>query len=202
MGTTTKMAIPYPASTDLVKDGATAMQSLSEQVDAKSGLVLISTTTIGSSVSSVTIPNVFTTNFDNYRIVWNFGDATNTNTTPTYFRLAASSTPDTSANYYRRTAMSGDASLVNSIESGVSYIYVGSLDTGESSWSGWSVDVFSPFKAKPTVLNILSFSYEGQLQGLMGGGLHTVSTSYDGFRWYLNTGTVSGGTISVYAYNK
>jgi hypothetical protein len=210
MGVTSNYSFPVPVATDLVKDGWDAINDLGVAVDTamntalgtkKAGMVLISTTTIGSAVSSVTIPNVFSATYDNYKVMWNFGDATNTVTGPTYLRMAAASTPNTSATYYRRTAISGDAALANSIESGVTYMYVGSMDTGETSWSGWQLDFYSPFKAKPTVFNLLSFSYEGQLQSHIGGGLHTTSTSYDGFQWYLGSGTVTGGTISVYGYN-
>ena len=67
MGTTTKMAIPYPEATGLVKDGWEDMKDIATQVDTKTGLVLINTTTF-SAVSSQSINTVFNTNYNYYKI--------------------------------------------------------------------------------------------------------------------------------------
>jgi hypothetical protein len=164
------------------------------------GLVLINTTNF-SGVSNVTISNVFSAAYDNYRVSWSFPDATNTATGPTYIRMASNGTQTTDTNYYRRNIQVNDANIVFSSESGIVHHYVGSLDTGETSWSGWSMDFISPFKAKPTVFNMNTFGYEGSLLAHIGGGVHITSASYDGFRWNIANGTVSGGTIKVYGYN-
>jgi len=70
MPTTTKMAIPYPSSTDLVKDGATNMGSMATQIDAKTGLILLNTTSF-SAVSSQSINDVFSATYDHYPCRWN-----------------------------------------------------------------------------------------------------------------------------------
>ena len=64
------MTIPYPSSTDLVKDGATAMQNLATAVDNKSGLVLLNTTSF-TAVASQSINDVFSATYDFYRIIGN-----------------------------------------------------------------------------------------------------------------------------------
>jgi len=69
-GTTTNFAIPYPSSTDYVTDGATAMRSLADQVDAvlftgsSSGNLLINgamqVAQRGTSTASITGTNYYT----------------------------------------------------------------------------------------------------------------------------------------------
>jgi hypothetical protein len=65
--TTPNYGWPVPTSTDLVKDGATAIEALGDAIDAtvfglpSSGMTLISTTTIGTTVSSVNVTSAFST---------------------------------------------------------------------------------------------------------------------------------------------
>ena len=75
-GTTTNYGWTYPTSTDLVKDGATAIQTAIQGADTSLfsitsgknvGLVHINTTTFTSG-TTVQINNVFTSSFDNYLI--------------------------------------------------------------------------------------------------------------------------------------
>ena len=78
MGTTTNNGWTYPESTDLVKDGATAIQTLADDIDttlgvyapSTSGLTLINTTSF-SGVASQSVNDVFSSTYDNYRIVFN-----------------------------------------------------------------------------------------------------------------------------------
>jgi hypothetical protein len=66
---------PVPTSTDLVKDGATAIEALGDAIDAtvfglgSPALTLIKTQTIGTAVSSVTVTGAFTTTYDNYKVI-------------------------------------------------------------------------------------------------------------------------------------
>lgn len=78
-GTTTNFAIPYPSVTDYVTDGATAMRSLADQVDAvlftgsSSGNLLINgamqvsqRSAVGTAVTGITTSGYYTA--DRYRI--------------------------------------------------------------------------------------------------------------------------------------
>jgi hypothetical protein len=73
--TTPNYGWPVPTSTDLVKDGATAIEALGDAIDATvfglpaSGFALIGTTTIGSAVSSVTISSVFSATYEAYKVI-------------------------------------------------------------------------------------------------------------------------------------
>jgi hypothetical protein len=73
MGTTTNNGWTYPESTDLVKDGATAIQTLADDIDttlgvyapSTSGLTLINTTTF-SAVASQSVNDVFSATYDTF----------------------------------------------------------------------------------------------------------------------------------------
>jgi hypothetical protein len=88
-GATTNFAIPYPSSTDYVTDGATAMRSLAEQVDAvmftgsSSGNLLINgamqvsqRSAVGTAVTGITTSGYYTA--DRYRFGINLGTWTQT----------------------------------------------------------------------------------------------------------------------------
>jgi hypothetical protein len=61
MAVTPNYSWPVPVATDLVKDGYAAIADLGDAIDAtvfglpSSGMTLISTTTIGTAVSSVNV---------------------------------------------------------------------------------------------------------------------------------------------------
>lgn len=196
MPTTTKMGIVYPSSTDLVKDGATAMGTISTTVDSKTGLVLLNTTSF-SAVSSQSVNSVFTANFKNYRLVVN---ATSSQTSSQVFglKMRASGT-DTSTGYYNIDVYTGSATGPSrSYEANVARFGFG--NAGNKKMSG-AADLFSPQEAAITGLNSLSFEasnsdfYSDFIIGYLDN-----TTSYDGFTIYVVSGTITG-TISTYGYN-
>jgi hypothetical protein len=103
MGNTANNNWPYPESTDLVKDGATAIENLADAIDttlgvyapSTSGLTLINTTSF-TGVSSQSINDVFSATYENYVVVMCFE---NTADTTNFFRWRVSGTDDSSANY-------------------------------------------------------------------------------------------------------
>ena len=78
--TTPNYGWTVPTSTDLVKDGATAIETLGDAIDAsmntalgtkKAGMVLLNTTSF-SGVSSGSVSDVFSATYENYRIIGHF----------------------------------------------------------------------------------------------------------------------------------
>ena len=80
---------PVPTSTDLVKDGATAIEALGDAIDATvfglpaGALVLVKTQVIGTTVSSVNVTSAFSTTYDNYKITITGGTSSVTPRTST-----------------------------------------------------------------------------------------------------------------------
>ena len=75
--TTTNYGFDIPQSTDLVKDGATAIATLGQDIDTamntalgtkKAGMVLLNTTSF-SGVASQSLTSVFSSTYNAYRIV-------------------------------------------------------------------------------------------------------------------------------------
>ena len=77
--TTPNYGWTVPTSTDLVKDGATAIETLGDAIDAsmntalgtkKAGLVLLNTTSF-SGVATQSLNNIFSAKYTNYKILIN-----------------------------------------------------------------------------------------------------------------------------------
>jgi hypothetical protein len=196
MPTTTKMGIVYPASTDLVKDGATAMGTIATTVDSKSGLVLISTTSF-SAVNSISLAaNTFTSSFKNYRVIINL-TSTSGATTST-LRLRASGTDNSSSNYayvYHYT-VTGATTYNSGNQNTTTSFRVGYSDGGTDTAI---IDLFDPMNAVRTGYQVVFNGKEGaNFNCERAGGQTTVTTAYDSLTYFQNTMT---GTIQVYGYN-
>jgi hypothetical protein len=157
-----------------------------------SALVLISSTTIGSAVSSVTVSSAFSSTYDNYRIVISGGAASadvNLNMT-----LGATATGYyRSQNYFTFAGVASTGSQVNQ----TSWQAVGLATT--NSMAG-VFDLFNPNLAKTTWWfgGVLYASTTG-LYGV-GGGFLNDTTQYTAFTITTSSGTITGGTIKVYGY--
>jgi hypothetical protein len=103
MGTTTNNGWPTPVATDLVKDGWEAIKDLGDAIDttlgvyapSTSGLTLLNTTSF-SGVSSQTFNDVFSTTYDNYKIIY---AAEAGSTVSNTIRLRVSGTDASGADY-------------------------------------------------------------------------------------------------------
>jgi len=192
MPTTTKMGIVYPSSTDLVKDGATAMGTISTTVDSKTGLVLINTTSF-TSVGSQSLNNVFTSSFKNYRIFINAKHASDADIT---IRLRASGTDLTSNNYLEgRYYIGSTASLAAGSSNNTTSTSWSTTSLG--TWAGQIVmDIANP---QATEVTTAQTQGAGRFFITLGQSLNNITTSYDGFT-IVSNGTMTG-SVSVYGYN-
>ena len=156
-----------------------------------SGLTLVKTQTIGTSVASVAVTDAFSATYDAYKIVVSGG----VNTTNILFEmiLGASTTGYYTAMLY---ASYNSTPLANGISNGVEWTNLGNADT-----TGLSLimDINNPFLAKNTSFtsSVSRLGYGGQTSGI-----HTVASSFTGFTINPETGLLTGGTISVYGYAK
>jgi len=158
-----------------------------------SGLVLISSTTIGNAVASVTVSNAFSETYDNYKIIISGGVAS----TATYLKLTLGAT---ATNYYYAgvfTSANWGLSLAGDSAANAAHFVGGGATT--TSLSG-SIELFAPNLAKATTYNtIYSDMRTAGTQQFYGGYLNN-STQYTAFTLTTAAGTVTGGTIRVYGY--
>jgi hypothetical protein len=202
--TTPNYGWPVPTSTDLVKDGATAIEALGDAIDAtvfaqSSALTLLKSYTF-SAVSSLSFDaNTFSSTYDNYKILFT---ATQSATGYIAIRFRAAGTDDSGSNYYYAMAQArtgGTQTLTGGGAANLSVPIRGSSTGGVRA----TLDVMSPKSAS------LNKSWLGLSTGTDGTGTHVAtsfgtylsSTSFDSLSFFTETGTMTG-TCSVYGYKK
>jgi len=199
--TTPNYGWDVPTSTDYVADGAVAIETLGDDIDATlytalggnyPGLRLIKTQTIGTTVSSVVVNDAFSATYGNYKIVVSGGAAStdaslnlsigNANTAYEFFAFSGSSANSA----YSGSAGTNEASFPNACR------------TSSSGLNG-SIDVFSPFLTTRTNVQIISLRPNTVTGGMLFGSLKN-DISYTSFTLTASSGTITGGTIHVYGY--
>jgi len=158
-----------------------------------SGLTLISSTTIGNAVSSVTVSSAFSATYDNYKVMISGGVASLDGqslrlqlgaTTTDYYWSA--SRPVWAGTY------SGDGASADSA------FTIGFTNT---TVHNVSLELLTPFDTNETVIygaNVDTRTGSGR-SFYMGGVLHN-SISYTAFTITPTSGTLTGGKIRVYGY--
>ena len=158
------------------------------------GLVHINTTTF-SAVSSVSLNDVFTSVYENYKIV--FSPIAGSVEANLNIRLRASGSDVTASNYkYIRqyfgtssgTQLNGSASLVH-------FSYVVPSQNFSS-----SLDILSPnLSAFTGMVGCIGFDNAADLYISMASGVYNATTVADGFTIFPTSGTITG-TIRCYGY--
>ena len=182
----------YLSSTNVVQyyDGA-AWATVGPSTAA--GLTLISATTIGTTVGSVTVSGAFSATYDAYKIIVSGGVASNDEKIG--LKLGASAT-----GYYAgvtTTVYSTTAAAMDSDNNATSWTRMG---RGNTAGININVDVISPFLATRTTIFGQYVSFNTVSGSGMNSGFHNVATSFTDFTLTPAIGTLTGGTIRVYGY--
>jgi hypothetical protein len=210
--TTPNYGWTVPTSTDLVKDGATAIETLGDAIDAsmntalgtkKAGMVLLNTTSF-SGVANQAVSSIFTASYDNYRMLINI---TSNTADATIFLKLRSGTTDNSATSYNigratvdRGAVRGEVGQ-NDQTTGWN---IGEVDLGVvGHYYGAGIDLHQPNLTRPTIINYLGhyIATNGSLIGSSGAGFHGVSSAFDGVNLIASSGNITG-TIQIFGYNQ
>ena len=208
--TTPNYGWAVPTSTDLVKDGATAIETLGDAIDAsmntalgtkKAGMVLLNTTSF-SGVASVSLPaDTFTSTYDNYLLnirLTNGGAASGT----LRGRLRAAGSDNSTSNY----ATAGIGYNV----AGTNFTY-SSGTTSEFVFSGIynsdmnliSLTIATPKTSNYTLIQQSGFNpnHSGGAGVSAYGGGFFLGTSFDSFSFYPSSSTITG-SYSVFGVAK
>jgi hypothetical protein len=202
--TTPNYGWDVPTSTDYVKDGATAIETLGDDIDSTlyqalgfnyPGLRLIKKQTIGSGVSTVTVNDAFSATYENYKIIVSGGVGSTSavvqcflgGTEPANGYYAAGTFTNYSAGA-TAVANNNNASRFNRI----GYNTTNSIQA--------NVEFHSPFATKNTMImsNFIGHVTSGDAGTFM--GYLNNSTSFTSFTILPSSGTWTGGTIYVYGY--
>jgi hypothetical protein len=159
------------------------------EIASQGGLVLISSTTIGSAVSSVVVSNCFNATYDNYLL-----QVSSAASSSVYLNLQLGSTT---------TGYFGTLSYISSGTTGQTVSGTSNVssftDIGGGSASGVSatIELSNPFKPLQTFLRATYWDSGGY--GWKIGRLNN-TTSYTDLTLMSGPGTLTGGTIEVYGY--
>jgi len=160
---------------------------------AASGLTLISTTTIGSGVSSATVSGAFSATYDNYLIT--LTDGTNSSNTDIKLTLGSTTT-----GYYNFLIYGNPSS--GTVNGSASSNVSGFRDAGAATTLilDAQIRLFAPFLTKRTIFGATSSGAVSTGTQSWISGFVDNSTSYTDFTLAPNAGTMTGGKIRVYGY--
>lgn len=177
------MAIP-PSFTD-------GQALFASQLSAATGLILVKTQTVGNTVSSVTVSDCFTSDYDSYKITYDNGTASTG--VDLRFQLGSSSTAYYGFLIYGTYTA---ATVIGyNVNNGTLFPFFGGGDANYC-WAG--AEVHHPYLARHTIFTSLANGNGVNFWTFT--ARHAVANSYTSFTMSTNTGTISGGTIRVYGY--
>lgn len=158
-----------------------------------SGLVYVTSVTVGSAVSTVAVTGAFNSTYDNYRIVYNGG------TSSTNASLGMTLGAITSGYYSGLVRVQTATGTV-----------VGLADNNAAKWGqvgyaatssvALSFDILNPFAAVPTAYHNAGWVLTSDCG--TSNGINSSATSFTSFNIIPGSGTLTGGTITVYGYRK
>jgi hypothetical protein len=156
---------------------------------AASGLTLVTSQAIGTTVASVTVTSAFSATYDNYLITISGGSASTTQDLKLTFGATATG-------YYwagSRFFVDGTANSKVNGNNTTSF----QTTTYNAGNVACKIDVQQPNLAKPTVIQSVSQTTTevGFIQGILDN-----TTAYTAFTLTTAGGTLTGGTIRVYGY--
>ena len=161
---------------------------------ANSGLVYVTSATVGTGVSSVTVSSAFSATYDNYLITMTGGTVS----------------ADASMSLLLGASVTGYYGfMLYGVVGANTPLGVGRNNATNAAWVGGgasgqmchvNVQVFGPFAAAYTKL--LNSSYQNGLAYGTMQAEHRVATSYTAFTLSPDAGTLTGGTVTVYGYRK
>jgi hypothetical protein len=202
--TTPNYGWDVPTSTDYVKDGATAIETLGDDIDAsmftalagKKALQHLATGTINGT--SVTVDNVFSSTYRNYLVCMSVTGGNSGSITLQYINSAGSVLGG--SDYYTELLVGFANTAAASITNASSGHIIGQRGTGSSFATTFSVH--APNVAQDTLLTTNGFGYDGTNYAVRCvGGQYAPATVMRGFVISFPSGTTTG-KITVYGYTE
>jgi hypothetical protein len=157
------------------------------------GLPLVAKATIGSGVANVTMSNVFSAAYENYKIIVSGGVASTTNSLLFNFE-------GNTANYYSSIIFSSWGGSAPAAAGSNNIAYWNEAGYGTTDNLNLHMDINNAFLAKNSTAAIHSTVNNAAGSTTLNKGFHNSATSFTGFRLVTNSGTITGGTIYVYGY--
>jgi hypothetical protein len=147
-----------------------------------------------SGVSSQSINDVFSATYENYLFVANIeGSNQGVNFTA---RLRVAGTDASGADYENQQLYATSSTVAGGRQNGTTNFFLGTNQNNNR--NAFQLTLYEPFLARPT--SYQSHFFRGEPTLLITYGAHTLSTSYTGITFAVDSNTMTG-KVSVYGYN-
>lgn len=167
------------------------------------GLVYITQAVAGGAATSLSINNCFTTTYENYRITIDYFQPSLASR-GLLMRMRVGGVDATGADYiYALPGIYSDGSSSNTSSTGTNQLDTGVFNSSTAIAVCSSViDLFAPYKAERTMMNISSMLYNSQFGSRVGIGEHNLLTAYDGFTLFTSGAgaNITNLRVKVYGY--
>jgi hypothetical protein len=221
--TTPNFGWSVPTSSDLVKNGATAIETLGDSIDASlvdlkggttgqvlakasgtdmdfswatagSGALTLITTTSFSAAAAMSVNNCFSATYTNYLIKFKLG--VTTGTVDIFYKERSGGVDDSDFYYYGATKVTNGGTVTGAGAANTTAFTICNTST-----DGYGqIFVYSPAVATNTYYDWKTMDFSPNT--VSGGGLHaSTPTTCDGFSIIPASSTITG-TVSVYGYSK
>jgi hypothetical protein len=198
--TTPNFGWPVPTSTDLVKDGAVAIEALGDAIDAtvfglgSSGFTLVNNTDF-TAQTSVNLSNILTATYSRYRVLVSAVTSGAGATVNLQFR---ENTTNKATNYYQGYGQVNDNGTGSStgVNNGTQLVIMTSTNT--TSPSVVSLDLYR--SATNGVINGNGYSHQNGNANFMG-GRNDGMTNFTGISINTSAGNMTGN-IKIYGYQE
>jgi hypothetical protein len=160
---------------------------------AAGALTFISATTIGTTVSSVTVTGAFSSTYANYLILLDGGVAS-TNI-EIQLQLGATTANYSHSYIYMTTDSNTITGASNDAAANFPVAGYGSVNTLNA-----RINLFGPNQAKHTPMHFQAMRSATGGRNAVGQGVLRDTTQYTAFTLLASTGTMTGGVIRVYGY--
>ena len=202
MAVTPNYSWPVPVDTDYVKDGAEAIKDLGDAIDStvfglpSGALTLVSATTITTS-NTVTVDNVFTSTYRNYKIILTSTGQVGTGEPQFQLRAGGVTTAGSGYNYSTTGSASNGAGTAGAVPSasnwGLGYTITPlGIFASEMTLYNPQIATETMFSSRSTSSVTATNSYNYAI-----GGMHTATTAHDGLI-ITNSGGNFSGVLRVY----
>jgi hypothetical protein len=148
-----------------------------------------------TAVTSLSLNGVFTSEMDNYLVVWN---GSMNVAIITLLKLRAAGT-DTTANYNYQQLLVDGTTRSGSRATGDPYALV--ADSGTTT-SGETMHFYGPYLAQPTAIRTVSASSRNTARIVDHAITQSDSTQFDGFTLVPNSSREMTGTVHVFGYEE
>ena len=189
----------YETDTDLsyVWGGAAWQQVSGGTAVGNSGLVYI---TSGSFSGTTAIDGIFTSTYDNYRIVGNKIGATSGGLSNFNFRNTSNATD--SSNLYYTVGRRYDSGTNYDFSQGALTYATTAINVGTVANTNFIMDIFNPRLANLTVVSLAGMGTITAISSVQSSSYFADTTQFAGIVFGQSAGSLNAGTYTVFGYRK